>query len=132
VFTAFAKQNNEVRIKNNEKSKIIDQTPVASVIISFYKEKAIYLFGGSSDEHKNLMAPYLLQWEAINTAKKMACIKYDFFGIAPPNKPNHPWRGVTDFKKKFGGEEIETLGSWDLILQPFEYNLFKIAEKIRR
>lgn len=130
VFTAFAitekQRNKETKEPMNHK------TPIASVIISFYKEKAIYLFGGSSDEHKNLMAPYLLQWHAIKEAKERGCTKYDFFGIAPPNKPNHPWRGVTDFKKKFGGEEEEILGSWDLVLKPTEYRLFRIAENLRR
>ncbi len=132
VFTAVVKQNNELRIKNDAEDKKANQIPIASVIISFYQDKAIYLFGGSSDEYKNLMAPYLLQWTAIREAKSRGCTEYDFFGIAPPNEPNHPWRGVTDFKKKFGGQEIRLAGSWDLILRPFEYNLFKIAEKIRR
>jgi len=132
VFTAVLEQNNELRIKNGGENKKADQIPIASVIISFYGDKAIYLFGGSSDSHKNLMAPYLLQWTAIREAKSQGCTEYDFFGTAPPDKPNHPWRGVTDFKKKFGGQEIKLAGSWDLILRPLEYQLFKIAEKIRR
>lgn len=123
-------------LSKNDYSKVFTamykDTPIASVIISFCPDRATYLFGGSSDEHRNLMAPYLLQWTAIQEAKRRGCTTYDFFGIAPQNVPNHPWRGVTDFKQKFGGEEIELLGSWDLVLRPVEYQIFKIAEKIRR
>ena len=109
-----------------------NNTAIASVIIAFYGSRAIYLFGGSSDSHRNLMAPYLLQWTAIQKAKNLGCTEYDFFGIAPAGASNHPWAGVTDFKKKFGGQEVELLGSWDLVLRPLEYQLFEFAEKIRR
>jgi len=105
---------------------------LASAIISFYDNTAIYLFGGSSNEHRNLMAPYKLHWEIIKEAKRRGLTKYDFFGIAPQNQPNHPWAGVTRFKQQFGGEEVELLGSWDLIFKPTEYQLFKVLEKMRR
>ena len=108
------------------------ETVLASAICTFYKGKAIYLFGASSDEHKNLMAPYKLQWEMIREAMRRQCTTYDFFGIAPEDKPNHPWAGVTRFKKQFGGEEIEIHGSYDKVFKPLGYKLFKIAEKLRR
>jgi lipid II:glycine glycyltransferase (peptidoglycan interpeptide bridge formation enzyme) len=105
---------------------------LAAGIFSYYQNQAIYLFGGSSDEMRNVMAPYKLQWEAILEAKKCGCKTYDFFGIAPNDNPRHAWAGVTRFKKQFGGEEVSILGSYDKIYKPFEYSLFKFAEKIRR
>ena len=105
---------------------------LASAIIAFYKGRVTYLFGSSSSEMRNLMAPYKLHWQIIQEAKRRGFIEYDFFGIAPDDNPNHPWAGVTRFKKQFGGNEIKLLGSWDLILRPTEYKIFKIAEKIRR
>lgn len=140
VFTAYNRKSSVVSSQSkprtiqsaNNKRQTANEIPIASVIISFFNNRATYLFGGSSDEYKNLMAPYLLQWTAIREAKSQGCAEYDFFGIAPPDKPHHPWRGVTDFKKKFGGQEVEIAGSWDLVLRPAEYQVFKIAEKIRR
>lgn len=105
---------------------------LASAIVSFYNDKAIYLFGGSSDKMRNVMAPYKLQWEAILEAKRRGCITYDFFGIAPDDNEKHPWAGVTRFKKQFGGEEVSIYGSYDKVYKPFEYRIFKIAEKLRR
>lgn len=108
------------------------KTAIASAVISFYGARATYLFGGSSDRFRNMMAPYLVQWSAIREARNRGCSEYDFFGIAPPDSPDHPWAGVTDFKKKFGGEEVELAGSWDLVLRPLEYKIFRLAEKVRR
>ena len=114
-------------VKEN-KTKI----PVAGAIATFYNGAAIYLYGGSADNFRNLMAPYILHWQMILDAKEKNCKKYDFFGIAPTEDPKHPWAGVTRFKRQFGGEEEHILGSYDLLLKPIEYQIFKVAEKIRR
>ena len=79
---------------------------IAAIIATFFNDTAIYYYGASSNEHRNLMAPYLLQWTAIKDAKKMGLKKYDFLGISPDKNTKHPWHGVTAFKLKFGGEKI--------------------------
>ena len=106
--------------------------PVAGSIVVDSGDTAIYMFGASNNEFRNLMAPYLLHWQAISDAKAKGMTKYDFFGVAPDDNPKHPWAGVTRFKKQFGGEQVDILGSFDLIFKPLEYQIFKIAEKIRR
>ncbi|TSC94431.1 MAG: putative methicillin resistance protein [Candidatus Berkelbacteria bacterium Athens1014_28] len=105
---------------------------LASSIVSLFADTATYLFGGSSDEMREMMASYKLQWEIIKKAKQFGCKYYDFFGIASTENPKHPWAGVTRFKKQFGGEEKTMLGSWDLIFSPAKYGAFKLAEKLRR
>ncbi len=110
----------------------VEEKILATAIITFYKGQATYMFGSSSRELNKAMAPYKLHWEIIKEAKARNCREYDFFGVAPENMPNHPWAGVTSFKEKFGGERKEKIGSYDLILKPFEYKIFKIAEKVRR
>ncbi len=107
-------------------------SPLSSAVILYSGQKAIYLYGASSDEHKNLMAPYQLHFEIIKDAKSKGFETYDFFGIAPEDSPSHPWAGVTRFKKQFGGAERQIYGSYDLIFKPMIYQLFKIAEKLRR
>lgn len=108
------------------------KNPIAGVIISVLGKKATYLYGASSNTHRNVMAPYLLQWEAIKYAKQKGALSYDFYGIAPSNQLNHKWAGITKFKKQFGGEEISLLGSYDLIFNKFWYFLFKIISKIKK
>jgi len=117
----------EAYVEDNQKEIIL-----ASAIVSFFDGRATYLFGGSSNERKNLMAPYKLHWEIIKEAQKHHCQEYDFFGIAPPDQLNHPWRGVTDFKEKFGGLAVALAGSFDLVFRPTEYRAFQVAERIRK
>jgi len=98
---------------------------IAANIAVFYDRQAIYLHGASDYEHRNLMAPHLLQWEQIKEAKKRECIEYDFWGI-----DEKKWPGVTRFKKSFSGREISYPGAYDLIFQPIWYKIYKIARKI--
>lgn len=106
--------------------------PLAGAIVTFFGDEALYLYGGSGDEFKNLMAPYLMHWEIIRDAKTRGIKKYNFLGIAPNDDPKHSWAGITRFKKGFGGEQVDIAGCYDLPVKPLEYQLFKIAEKIRR
>ena len=48
---------------------------IAGGIFTYTKNQGLYYYGASSNEFRNLMAPYLLQWQAILNAKKNhACI----------------------------------------------------------
>lgn len=114
---------------------------LASAIITYYDETASYLYGASSNEHRETMAPYLLHWEAIKLAKEKGCKIYDLLAIAPFGeirnskfeiRNSKKYAGITRFKEQFGGQKIHLVGSWDLIIKPVWYQLFKIAEKMRR
>jgi len=135
--------------ENAGKPKIL-----AGIIVTFHKDTAIYYYGASSNANRNLMAPYLLQWHAMLQAKSAGCTKYDLLGIAPPTRTrrtlrhptslfktptidelgpsSHPWRGVTEFKRKFGGEHIKYLPPQELSFKPLAHSLYKIAKKLRK
>lgn len=102
---------------------------IAGIITVYYRDTATYYFGASDREYGNIMAPYLLQWEAICDAKKHGFKHYDFLGIAPSEAKNHPWAGVTDFKKKFGGREVKYPTAFDIIYRPFVYKLMKVLKR---
>jgi len=105
---------------------------LACLIILYFNEVAIYLHGASGNEKRELMPNHLAQWTAILDAKKKGCKVYDFWGIAPNDEPNHPWAGITRFKKSFGGIEIEFKGAFDFTFQPFWYRIifpYKIVKK---
>jgi lipid II:glycine glycyltransferase (peptidoglycan interpeptide bridge formation enzyme) len=92
--------------------------------VSLCRERATYLFGASSDEHREPMAPYALQWAAIQLARALGCSTYDLYGIAPTQEP-HPLVGVRRFKPGFGGRMIHRAGSWDFPLDPAAYEPFR-------
>ncbi len=105
---------------------------LSSGIVVYSGKKAIYMFGASSNEYRNLKAPNLLVWQMIQDAKEKGCDAFDFYGIAPNDDPKHPWSGITSFKKQFGGYQVDIHGCYDRILKPTSYQLFKVLEKIRR
>lgn len=93
-------------------------------------EITTYLHGASSSEDRNTMAPYLLHWEMIKRAKADGYRYYDFWGIAPEGAPaNHPWAGITRFKKGFGGIEVLYSGTRDLALDKLWYFLYKLKSR---
>lgn len=83
-----------------------EEEVVATGIFLFYKKTALYYYGASSSDNakRKYMASYLLQWKAIEEAKKRGCEVFDFLGIADPGDPESPLAGVTDFKLKLTDE----------------------------
>jgi lipid II:glycine glycyltransferase (peptidoglycan interpeptide bridge formation enzyme) len=123
-FELFAKENNALLLLGFDGKDLI-----ASTILLFYGNQAIYHHGASL--MSKTPVSYLVQWEAIREAKKRGIIVYNFYGIAPDDKPNHPWRGITLFKKGFGGREINYIHAQDYAFSPF-YLIPKSIEAVRR
>jgi len=105
---------------------------LAGIIVTFFKDTAIYYYGASSNIHRELMAPYLLQWQAIKDAKSQNYKYYDFLGIAPPNAISHPWAGVTEFKKKFGGKEISYKSPMEFSFNKILHIGYRIYKGVRK
>lgn len=106
--------------------------PVAGAIITYYDGVATYLYGASSDQHRNLMAPYGVHHAAITWAMKRGAVEYDLLAISPPGSKKHKWDGITRFKQQFGGRSVGYLGSYDFIFRPSAYAGFKFLEQLRR
>lgn len=104
---------------------------IAGTMMTYFNDTATYYYGASGNKHRNVMAPYLLHWQAIKDAKNAGYSKYDLFGIAPENIENHPWKGVTEFKKKFGGKEYEYFPAQEHPFKKILYFLYGIYKKLR-
>ena len=65
---------------------------IATGIFVFYKKTALYYYGASSSDNakRKYMASYLLQWKAMEEAKKRECEIFDFLGIADLNDRKSP------------------------------------------
>ena len=103
---------------------------LAAIVVLFRLNYATYLYGASSGLKRNLMAPYALQWKAMQDAKEAGCRFFDLFGIPPDDNPNHPMAGLYLFKTGFGGEIIHRPGSRDYVYKPAFYSLFRTAEAL--
>jgi hypothetical protein len=108
-------------------------SPLAAYEIFTFNDVMYYPYGGSSLEHRNLMAPNLLMWEVIRYGKKIGCKTFDMWGSLPPGYPDsNPWSGFTRFKEGYGAEFVKFVGSFDLVINPTVYYLYNLAEKFRR
>jgi lipid II:glycine glycyltransferase (peptidoglycan interpeptide bridge formation enzyme) len=105
---------------------------IAANIISFYGGVATYLHGATSDDYRNVMAPFLLQWESIKEGKKRGCQWYDFGGIFLEDKDAGK-KGITRFKMGFSpkAQIFHTLGSYDIILSNIQYKLYRILQTLK-
>jgi lipid II:glycine glycyltransferase (peptidoglycan interpeptide bridge formation enzyme) len=104
---------------------------LAAIVTIFWGRQAVYLYGASSNEKRNLMPTYALQWAAIRAAREAGCGEYDFYGIPPVDDPAHPMAGLYRFKTGFGGAVVHRGGSWDYPLKPLAYSAFRRAESLR-
>lgn len=106
--------------------------PLVAWILFIYKDVLYYPYGASSEKHKEAMASNLAMWEVIRFGKKMGCHTFDMWGsLGPKPDKNDTWFGFHRFKEGYGGRLVEFIGSYDLVISPFLYELYKLADKLR-
>lgn len=108
---------------------------IISAWIFTYDEKiAIYYYWASTSDKnfRNLMAPYLLQWEAIKIWKNLWCEIYDFLWIADSEDKNSPLVWVTDFKLKFTKSWTKVSESLIFVNKKIKYFFLNFLRKLKK
>ncbi|NLX09845.1 MAG: peptidoglycan bridge formation glycyltransferase FemA/FemB family protein [Chloroflexi bacterium] len=88
---------------------------LAGLVLFHFGPKAWYFYGMSSNEERQRMPTYLLQWEAIRWAKAQGYATYDFWGAPNTFHEDDPMWGVYRFKDGFGGTVVRHIGAWDYV-----------------
>jgi lipid II:glycine glycyltransferase (peptidoglycan interpeptide bridge formation enzyme) len=109
-------------------------TPLAALMVFARGERAWYLYGASSREHRNYMPTYVLQWEAMRWARTRGCTEYDLWGVPDEDaealeagftkRTDGLW-GVYRFKRGFGGEVRRSTGPWVRVYSRLLYGLYE-------
>ena len=73
-------------------------------------EKAYYLYGASTDEYRDLLPNYFMQWKMMEFAKEHGATSYDFGGITGRKATGRRGTGLYEFKR-WGMEAIGRVGS---------------------
>jgi lipid II:glycine glycyltransferase (peptidoglycan interpeptide bridge formation enzyme) len=102
----------------------VDGQAVAALILFWLGDRAWYLYGMSTGEHREKMPNYLLQWEAIKFARARGCQTYDMWGAPDQFDEQDRMWGVFKFKEGFNGTVVRTLGAWDYPVRPWFYMLY--------
>ena len=107
-----------------------DRKPLAALFVARNGNRAYYLYGASTDEERNRMPTYLLQWEAMKWAKACGCEEYDLWGVPDEDEAtleaNFETRsdglwGVYRFKRGFGGQLKRAVQAMDRVYNPLLY-----------
>ncbi len=104
-------------------------TILATAFMLDFGNTRTFLFGGSGENNKNVMAPYLLHWKAIQDAKTVGLTNYDFWGIETSSGETP---GFVRFKLGFGGREVIYGGAYDVVVNAFIYKLYQLVRKINK
>lgn len=108
--------------------------PLAAVMVFVNGERAWYFYGASTNEQRNLMPTYLVQWEAIRWARQRGCKQYDLWGVpdadlqrleAQFNTRSDGLWGVYRFKRGFGGQLQRSPDPWERVYNPWLYKLYR-------
>ena len=107
--------------------------PLAALMIFSRGTRAWYFYGASSDEERNRMPAYLLQWEAMRWAKSKGAEEYDLWGVPDEDenslesqfesRQDGLW-GVYRFKRGFGGKLLRASSAMDKDYNPLLYILY--------
>lgn len=97
---------------------------IAGLFLFMFAGKAWYLYGMSRDAQRERMPNYLLQWEAMRTARDAGCQEYDLWGAPDVFDESDSMWGVYRFKEGLGGSVVRTVGAWDFPARPVMYALY--------
>lgn len=112
----------------------LEGEPIAALFVVAQGRRAYYLYGASSNQQRDAMPTYLIQWEAMRWARQQGCAEYDLWGVPDVDpevleaefldRKGDLW-GVYRFKRGFGGELRRSAGPWDRIYIPLLYNIYR-------
>ncbi len=103
----------------------VEGVTIAGLFLFYFGKRSWYIYGMSSNLHREKMPNYLLQWEAMRFSKARGCTTYDLWG-APDNfsEADRMW-GVYKFKEGLGGFIVQTEGALDFPVKGFEYKIIQ-------
>ena len=102
----------------------VDSKPVAGLVLFHFAGRAYYFYGMSTEQHREYMPTYLLQWKAIQTSRELGCSIYDLWGAPDDFTESDKMWGVFRFKEGLGGQVQRTIGAWDYPARGWVYKLY--------
>ena len=80
--------------------------------------EVVALNGGIVDEYNKLDASYILHYEMIKYAINNGYKYYNLYEIGNITDDNNKLKNSYNYKKNFGGEVVELVGEYDLVIDP--------------
>lgn len=127
--TQISNLNKKIEETKEKFSEDAEKMILAGGMFINYGTEIVYVFSGTSSYYRNFQAQYLVQWDMIKFAINNNYKVYNFYGISGNFSKDDKRHGLYEFKKSFGGNVIEYIGDFDLVVDPIKYYLKKIFKK---
>jgi len=120
----LTKRIEEIEMLKNKHGEVIT---LGGVLFLVYGHEVLALVGGSYKEFMEYQSAYTVYYEMIKYTVEKGYAQYNFYGITGDFSENNPLYGLYGFKKDFGGEVVELMGEFDLVISKPLYYLYKVA-----
>lgn len=97
---------------------------IAHVILFHFGKTCWYFYGASSNDERQRMPNYALQWEAMRWARAQGYAIYDMWGAPDVFDESDSMWGVYEFKRGFRGTVVRSVGAWDYAPYPALYRAY--------
>lgn len=104
---------------------------VAATILVRVGARAVYAYGASSTEKREVRGSNACQWAMIRDSLAAGHDVYDLRGITPTLDAGDSHVGLIRFKAGTGGQAVRYVGEWDLPLRPMVYRAFGLYMRRR-
>lgn len=105
---------------------------LAAFMLFKLKDRLFYPYGASLDLHREVMAPTLLMWEAIKYGQSLGLKTFDMWGcLGPDANASQQGFGFHRFKQGYGGNLVQFVGTYDLVVNPRLYKIYNLVDKLR-
>ncbi len=111
---------------------VLDGKPLVSWVMFIINDVLYYPYGASRTIGREAMPSNLMMWEMIKFGKQNGCKFFDVWGcLGPDAKESDSFFGFHRFKKGYGGDMMEFLGTYDLVINHSLYPLYRFLETYR-
>lgn len=100
---------------------------LGGILFLIYGNEVLSLVGGSYSKFMEFQSAYTVHFEGMKYALENGYDRYNFYGITGDFNENNPLFGLYSFKRDFGGEVVELLGEFDLIISKPLFLVYKVA-----
>lgn len=110
-----------------------NDSPVATAFTFEDDRTRYYAHGANAESARKLQPSVYLVGHMIFDAKALDKKQFDYYGVAPPHAPKtHKWAGFSQFKRSFGGHDVEYSGTWEIPLKKARYQAYRLLVGLQR
>ncbi len=103
---------------------------LGGILFLIYGNEVLSLYGGSLKELMHFQSAYTLHFAGIKYAYDNGYDTYNFYGITGDFRKENPLFGLYLFKKSFGGQVVELVGEFDLVINSLWFKTYNLAFKV--